>query len=84
MYQNVCALCKEQGVTTRYIGESARTMSERNGEHQADALNANKSSHNRDHILAEQPVQLEIMMSVFDMSIVQSEILPHSPRATCV
>merc|ERR1711888_178145 len=38
VYENICLICKGQGRSTRYVGETARTCRERNKEHQRDAL----------------------------------------------
>ena len=50
IYQNICIPCKDAEKSTRYIGESARTMYERGQEHAEDAKNPSKLSHMRDHV----------------------------------
>ena len=45
VYQNICKRCAEGGVTTRYLGETARALWERSREHQQDALGGAERSH---------------------------------------
>ena len=49
IYQDICIPCKQQEISTRYIGESARTMFERGLEHIADSRDPSKLSHMRAH-----------------------------------
>ena len=55
VYQNICLPCREQEISTRYIGESNRTMWERGLEHHKDSLDHTQSSHIRDHINSSHP-----------------------------
>ena len=49
IYTNTCKTCKEQGVNTKYIGETSRTLAERALEHHRDRVDTKKTSHMREH-----------------------------------
>ena len=77
VYSNTCLLCKSSGKETKYIGETARTMLERNKEHQRDALASSKTlntktSHIRDHAIKEHPGDEEGFLGIFRMDMVKS------------
>ena len=58
-----CTLtCKDVDRSTRYIGESARTMYLRGLEHAADIRNPKKISHMRDHIMTDHPELITKLM----------------------
>ena len=72
VYQNVCRLCEEKGTSTRYLGETSRSLWERNGEHQSDALNRGSLSHMRDHVQEHHPERLGDILEIFSMRRVKS------------
>ena len=51
VYETVCKLCKTEGETVSYIGETSRSLFERQREHARDCLSSNTEtkSHLRDH-----------------------------------
>ena len=51
MYENICKLCKNQGDTRKYVGETARSTFRRSAEHMADLRNQKVESHMHHHIL---------------------------------
>ena len=68
---NVCLKCKEEGKVTRYVGETARTLWERNAEHQQDTLNQKTSSHMREHCSQDHPEKLHEVLDLFQMKRVK-------------
>ena len=72
VYQNKCKLCECDGKVVGYIGETGRTMPERTAEHHTDALNREKSSHIRQHIVTDHPEQLENLLDLFMMTSLKS------------
>ena len=71
VYQNVCLECKKEGRVTRYLGETNRSLWEKNGEHQQDALNPTKNSHIREHVLINHPHLLPNMLDIFSISVIK-------------
>ena len=67
MYEGRCLLCEEVGVTTRYIGETLRTIAERNTEHLEDCLKREELSHIREHASKCHPESMEDILSMFQM-----------------
>ena len=67
VYADVCSLCEKDGLTTRYIGKTARTLLERNIEHQQDIWDKEKTSHIRDHVRLKHQENMERVMEVFNM-----------------
>ena len=55
VYQNVCLECAKEEKVTRYLGETNRSLWERNLNHQQDAFNLAKTGHIRDHVTLEHP-----------------------------
>ena len=55
VYEDICLTCRSMDRSSRYIGESNRTMYLRGLEHVTDVSNPAKVSHIRDHITAEHP-----------------------------
>ena len=56
VYLNTCLICKEEGVTAQYVGETSRTLYERGKEHHADARKKNSDrSHIGTHMLEYHP-----------------------------
>ena len=49
-YKSTCLLCKNQGVNSTYIGETSRSLHERELEHKQDATGAKEISHRRRHL----------------------------------
>ena len=68
VYENVCSLCHNKGQVSRYLGETAHSLWERNSDHQSDALSLNDPSHMREHMLQEHPGDLDKVVDVFSMS----------------
>ena len=48
-YTSTCMPCKAKGVVSKYVGETSRSLLERELEHQADALGKKETSHRRSH-----------------------------------
>ena len=48
-YSSTCTLCRTQGRTTQYIGESGRSIYERAKEHLRQATYSNTKSHIREN-----------------------------------
>ena len=71
MYENVCTLCEGQGKVRRYIGESSRSLWERNNNHQLDALNRAKLSHMRAHMAEAHPKEMRDILDVFRMTSIK-------------
>ena len=71
VYMNTCIECKKQEKVTRYLGETNRSLWERNAEHQADALNPSKKSHIRDHVAEYHPNMLHNMLETFKISVIK-------------
>ena len=71
VYMNTCKECKKMERTSRYIGETNRSLWERNLEHQADALNPAKKSHIRDHVTTHHPQMLQNMLEVFSITVIK-------------
>ena len=74
VYHNICLPCKDMEVSSRYIGETARTMWERGAEHTQDSLNLSKNSHMRDHMMSSHQDLLEEMLKgakLFTMQIIK-------------
>jgi hypothetical protein len=59
---NTCLECKKVERVTRYLGETNRSLWERNVEHQAVALNPAKRIHIRDHVADHHPQLLPNML----------------------
>ena len=57
VYQTKCNLCKELGKTTCYIGETSRTLYEREAEHTRDLWGEKDMSHMHEHIKGTHPDQ---------------------------
>ena len=68
VYKNTCIRCTEEGAEAKYVGETARTLWERNGEHQADAISTRQQSHMRDHTLMKHPEDLDQVLRNFEMT----------------
>ena len=68
-YQTFCLPCKEQGKTSKYVGESARTGHERGLEHWRDYQKEQEDSHMAKHWLADHPGQDKPQ---FGMKVVQT------------
>ena len=75
VYEDICLTCKDNNKSSRYIGESHRTMFQRGLEHVADVSNLGKISHIRDHIQAEHPELihrlLEAPNTLFSMQLIK-------------
>ena len=67
VYTSNCMKCKEAGKTVQYIGETSRSIAERNKEHQEDSVNSSKRSHITEHVLAAHPESLSKMTDLFVM-----------------
>ena len=74
VYKNECLLCRGKGQGTVYIGETARTIWERNGNHQSDALSSQSqsTSHMKCHMLSAHPDKLQEVIESFQVSRVKS------------
>ena len=72
MYENTCKRCAEGGVVTRYLGETARALWERSGEHQQDALGNGEKSHMKQHMIAEHPGDLDRVVDFFKCTVVKN------------
>ena len=72
VYQNSCTPCQTKGDSTKYIGETGRTMLERGKEHQRDALGRDSKSHMKEHILRSHPDRLEDILDSFRMTLLKS------------
>ena len=74
VYEDVCLTCKDADKSSRYIGESSRTMYERGLEHVSDVKNLGTVSHIREHVLAEHPDQAQALRdaphTLFSMQII--------------
>ena len=55
VYESVCKLCKAEGRTTRYIGETSRSLYERTSEHLRDFLKQDNTSHMHNHLTTAHP-----------------------------
>ena len=83
VYTNTCMLCKEIGRRTYYVGETGRSLAERNRDHQGDALAKSlKISHMRDHMAREQGDKMEELLDTYRMDIVKAtrSALEHQVR----
>ena len=49
VYENVCQVCKTMGRDSRYVGETHKTIYQRQREHVSDYKNPKVKSHMRDH-----------------------------------
>ena len=49
IYSNTCKVCKKEGKSAQYIGETSRTLLERSKEHVRDRGDHKKTSHMREH-----------------------------------
>ena len=56
-------MLKKKGLTVRYIGETARTMAERNREHQEDCIGG-EPSYMREHTSANHPEDMENILDL--------------------
>ena len=54
-YTSSCMICKSRGVVSKYIGETSRSLLERELEHRADALGKKSTSHRRIHLETTHP-----------------------------
>ena len=54
-YTSTCKVCKARGVVSKYVGETSRSLLERELEHQADALGRKETSHRRTHLETTHP-----------------------------
>ncbi len=54
-YKSTCSLCKDLGVASTYIGETSRSVLERELEHRQDAQGSSENSHRRSHIESAHP-----------------------------
>ena len=78
VYSNTCLLGKSPGKESKYIGETARTMLERNKEHQRDALASkealkSKTSHIRSTPSGSMhPREVEEILDIFRMDLIES------------
>ena len=71
VYQNCCKPYQTQGSSTRYIGETGRTMLERSKENHRDALAKNNKSHMREHMVTEHTDKLVDVLEAFRMTIIK-------------
>ena len=55
VYESVCKLCKAQGQTTKYLGETSRSLYERTAEHLRDLLSRKETSHMFSHLTSAHP-----------------------------
>ena len=72
MYLNKCTLCKGDGKETGYIGETSRTIWERNQDHHRDALSSTSISHMRSHMVACHPKEVEEVITSFQMTRIKT------------
>ena len=72
VYQNTCLECEEVGITTRYVGETNRSLGERSWDHQQDAISIKMGSNIRDHVASAHPAKLSSMLDLFKMTVIKS------------
>ena len=72
VYQNVCLVCQDSKSVSRYVGETSRTIWERNAEHQQDALSTSAQSHMKQHLLDKHPDHLHKALESFSISKIKS------------
>ena len=71
LYQNTCQLCKTEGRSTIYIGESGRTNHERQKEHLNDWRTADKGSHMHLHMQEHHP---EVPLPVYTKGRIKKDL----------
>ena len=61
MYKSTCTVCRTRGKEVVYMGESSRSLLERNLEHQADARKGLQKSHRVEHVSTYHQDQQELV-----------------------
>ena len=54
-YTNMCVLCEQQGTSSKYYGETSKSLGERSREHIQDAKDKKQSSHIYVHLIRAHP-----------------------------
>ena len=72
-YTSTCMICKARGVVSKYVGETSRSLLERDLEHHADALGKKANSHRRTHLETTHPeMSGQDPNNLFQVEIVKS------------
>ena len=74
VYETRCKLCKARGETVTYVGETSRSLYERQKEHLQDCIGQNSKSHMREHTRETHRRELETVdeiAEVFEIRILE-------------
>ena len=76
VYQNVCLLCEKNNSVSRCLGETSRTIWERNAEHHQDALSSTAQSHMKQHLLEKHPEYVHQALESVNISKIKACKVP--------